>query len=118
MAFGNVKETSDIDLLIVTRHNRIWLGRFFATGLMQLFGMRRRGPLVAGRICLSFFVTEDALNFRNLSLEPEDIYLPYWISTLEPLVGDNVYRNLMNQNRWIEEILPNFNFLPHRHQIG
>jgi len=50
-------------------------------------------------------VTEEAMDLKNIALKPYDIYLAYWLKTLEPIAGDyEVYQKLMNLNRpWLKD---------------
>lgn len=100
-----VDENSDIDLFVVTKKNRMFLTRLFLTLLTSLFGVRRHGKKVARRFCLSFYITEDALDLRSIALEPYDIYLAYWIKTLEPVAGDyETYQNFLRTNApWMSD---------------
>lgn len=104
LAYNNASETSDIDLFIVVKPGRLWLARFLVTVLLQFFGVRRHGDKIAGRFCLSFFVTDDALNLGTLNLKPEDPYLAYWVKTLAPVYGRKAYQYFQTLNRpWLRE---------------
>lgn len=109
-----VSEDSDIDLLVVTQKNRLFLARFCLTALTSLFGVRRHGNKSKDRFCLSFYVSEERLNFKELALEPYDIYLAYWVKTLEPVSGDySVYEKIMELNQeWLKEYFKTTS--PHR----
>jgi len=98
-------EDSDIDLLVVTKKNRLFLARLCLTILTGLFGVRRHGNKIKDRFCLSFYVSEDHLNFKDLALEPYDIYLAFWIKTLEPIAGDyRIYEKIFEDNHvWLDE---------------
>lgn len=51
------------------------------------------------RFCLSFFITEEAMNFESIRLQPNDPYLDRWIYTLIPLVNKNAtYEHFMEAN--------------------
>lgn len=102
-----VDENSDIDLLIIVKNNRLFIARLFITILSSIFSLRRHDEKIAGRFCLSFYITKDRMNFEALSLKPYDIYLAYWIKTLEPISGEiTTYEVLqeLNQN-WISYYL-------------
>lgn len=106
LAFNNPTKESDIDLFIVAKKGRLFLARTFATILFGLMGVRRHGKKIAGRFCLSFYVTEDALNLESIKQGQEDIYLPYWLLTLKPVYGHAVYDDLIRQNEWIKKYFP------------
>lgn len=114
VAFGNLEKESDIDFLIITEKNRLWFTRVWLTLLTQIFGLRRHGKKVAGRFCLSFFLSSEALNLEELALKsasfpelPQDPYLLYWIRTVKPVIGKQTYLNFQQANTWIEAYLPN-----------
>jgi len=99
LAYDNPTKKSDIDLLVVTKPGRMFTARIFLTTLVHLFGARRFGDKIKGRFCLSFYITEDNLNMEKLAIE-DDIYLAYWIKTLQPVSGDyQTYIDLIDHNR-------------------
>lgn len=59
---------SDLDVLVVVKHGRIWTGRFFLTVLMHVLGVRRHGEHVAGRVCLNHYITDQSLSIPFHSL--------------------------------------------------
>ncbi len=100
-----VDEESDIDLFVVAKKNRLFLARFALTVLTTLFGVRRHGSKTRERFCLSFYVTEDSLDLKKIALEPYDIYLAYWVKTLEPIAGNyESYQKILSLSRpWLTE---------------
>lgn len=108
LALGHAEKESDIDLLIVTRKHRIWTTRFFVTLVLSVLRLRRHGRHVTDRLCLSFYVTEDALDFSHILIDDPDIYFAYWIATLLPLYDpENVEKKIHRQNTWLNLLLPN-----------
>jgi hypothetical protein len=100
LAFGSLKEDSDIDLFIVAKKGRLFLVRSMVTFLFQILGVRRHADKVAGRFCLSFFVDDSSVAFESIALK-NDIYLAYWIKTLRPIVEENGFSSVfLNFNRW------------------
>jgi hypothetical protein len=106
LATNNTDQESDIDLFIVTESGRLFLARTLTTLLFAALGIRRHGNKVAGRFCLSFFVSEDSLNLENIKIGQEDIYLPFWILTMRPLFGEETYLKVITENRWIQRFFP------------
>lgn len=103
----NLKEYSDIDLLIITKKGYIWTGRFFVTLVLQLLSLRRHGNKIKNRACLSFYITDDSLDLSKVSYE-EDIHFYYWIANIIPIFDNNIYNKFIEANKWILEFIPNF----------
>lgn len=104
LSYHNASEKSDIDLLIVTTPGRLWTARILLTLLLQFFGVRRHGDKIAGRFCLSFFITTERLNFEPIELSPVDPYLAYWMTLLAPIEGREIFAELREKNKkWLSE---------------
>lgn len=99
VALGTADRHSDIDLLIITAPGRLWTARVGCTVLLHLFGVRRHHHKVAGRFCLSFFITETALDFSRIALSPHDPYLAFWIASLVPVFGRDAFQSLAQANQ-------------------
>ncbi len=102
LAFDNVKETSDLDVLVIAAPGRVWTVRFLLTVLLDLFGLRRRpqGP-TRDRVCLNHYLSADALAFPYRSL-----YTALEYARLVPLLGQEVCWAFRAANRsWMEEYL-------------
>lgn len=107
-ALNNQKQTSDIDVFIITSKKRIWSTRAIITFLTWLRGEWRHGKKIANRFCLSFYITEDNLNLSFMRREPYDIYLIYWIATLAFVKDDGEQERFFEANAWVKDYLPNF----------
>ena len=91
----NLKEDSDIDFFIVTEDKQIWLTRFFCASIAKLLGLRPRPEKSRDKICLSFYVSDKAMDLKNLmfnysGVDNKDIYFIYWLAGLTPIfeIGD------------------------------
>jgi len=104
---NNSKKDSDIDLFIVTSKNRMYLARFFITLVLSLMRLRRHGEKVVDRLCLSFYTTEDNLDFEKIKIGHDDIYLVYWIANIFPIYDRGGYEKFLSNNIWIKKYLPN-----------
>lgn len=100
LAFSKVDDESDIDLFIVAKKGRLFIVRTLVTIALHLAGVRRHGNKIAGRFCLSFFVDDSALDFRDLAID-RDIYLAFWIFTMRPIIDDGIYDEIIAANSWI-----------------
>ena len=90
---------SDIDLFIITRKNRLWSVRIFLTLILSILGQRKTTKKHAGKFCLSFFITEDALSLEHIAIE-NDVYLEYWVETLKPILNRNkCFEKFMKKNK-------------------
>ncbi len=106
LARSNARPESDIDLYLVAAPGRIWSTRLVVTGLAVLLGVRPTETESADRICLSFFVTSDALNLRSLAIE-DDVYLAHWLHELYPVYDEaGIARRAYVENGWLRDVLP------------
>lgn len=109
LAFSNAKESSDIDLFIITKKNHVWSSRFFSAGLISLLRLRPEKNKTKNTICLSFFTDENNLNFEKLQCLPNDIYLKYWLTQVFPVYDENNYwQKFIQANNWVKNSLPNW----------
>ena len=103
LAMNACHEWSDIDLFVITKKNRLWTARIFLTLVLAIKGERKTKNQHAGKFCLSFFITEDALSLKSIALK-NDIYLSYWIQTLKPVINrSRCFQRFMEENsKWLE----------------
>ncbi len=103
LAYNNPSEQSDIDLFIVVKPGRMWLARLLITAILHFYGVRRYGNKVAGRFCLSFFVTSENVSMNDFQLGEEDPYLAYWTKNLRPIFGHQTYHDFREENQeWLK----------------
>ncbi len=114
LALGLPSEKSDIDVVVLTKPNRLWTARFFLNLWFLLLGQRRRRKFRKdpARFCLSYFVDLKKANLKFLKLR-EDPLLIYWLATLAPLVGTPACYYFWHKNDWTKTHLPNL-FLPQK----
>ncbi len=110
--YATKEKWSDIDLFIITEKNKLWFVRILVTFIFQILWVRRYKNNIKHRFCLSFFITENAMDFSKIAIE-NDIYLYYWIYYLKPILNkNNTYEQFINTNKtlWIiAHILPEDN---------
>jgi len=97
-ALGQARDGSDIDFFIIVRQGAIWRTRFFSALPFKLLGLRPGDKQSTDPVCLSFFVTDQALNLSHLTLEQDDPYFRYWLLNLLPLTDDGVLGSLWRAN--------------------
>ncbi|HNV12654.1 MAG TPA: hypothetical protein PK686_01875 [bacterium] len=104
----NLSNEGDIDLLVVSSKNRIWLTRFFCAGLAKIMNIRPSQENKKDKICLSFYLSEENLNLEKYMYNQDDFYFIYWILGLEIILDkDNILKNILNNNLWLKKYLPN-----------
>lgn len=105
LAMNNVQENDDIDFIVLTARNRLWLTRGATVIFLLLLGKYRRGKKVKNMICPNIFLTEDNLavpqNERNL-------YSAHEVAQVKMLwEKDNLYHKFLLSNNWVLKFLPN-----------
>jgi len=109
LAMKNTENKSDLDLLVVLKSGRIWIGRTLVTAFLHLAGKRRYAGKIKDRVCLNHFMTEDALDLEN---ERKSLAVAlfsageYYFS--RALFGQDVFFQFQTNNGWIEKFHPNF----------
>jgi len=122
MGAQNLKDQGDIDFFIITEAKRVWLTRFFCVATAKVLGLRPKPGGKKDKICLSFFIGENAMELGGLMLRQDsigrlrslqndnyDVYFIYWLAGLTPIydVG-GVYDKLIAVNGWLNKCLPNW----------
>ncbi len=120
LAYENTTENSDIDLVIITKKNRIWSARFFSALLMKLLNRRPTATNHKNKICLSFFLAEDQLSLKDF-YKTGDIHFQYWLKQWQPVFDPENYLEkfwLVNSN--IKKLTANFqpNKISDRRSVG
>jgi len=95
---GNPLKESDIDLLIVVKHGRIWTARAILTFFALVFGAYRQTGRTQNRLCLNHYLTD-----KSLSVDFGNLYKAEEYLNLLPLAGDlNIYREFFKKNSWMK----------------
>lgn len=103
VAMKNAEKSSDLDLLIVLKHGRIFTGRFLVTLATHLLGKRRYGKKIKDRICLNYFITTKSLEISN-----KDLFASAEYFFARPVFGFKVFRKFQMKNDWIKKYRPNY----------
>jgi hypothetical protein len=99
LGFYNLRSESDIDFFIIVRPGKIWLSRWYCTGLAKLLGSRPTAQNKEDKICLSFYLSSDRLNLDDLFLSGDDPYFDYWRRNLIPLYNKkDTFANFLRAN--------------------
>ncbi len=104
----NLKEGSDLDLLIITKNNRIWFSRFFCVLIAKVLNRRPNKRTKKDKICLSFYIDDMSLNLESHLYNSDDRYFIYWLANLEPLFfRPGILEHFYHNNAWLNKYLPN-----------
>ena len=100
MVTGTFRPESDIDLYIVTKDGHLFLGRFLATVVIRLTGLKIRPGKEAGMICANRFAIE---SFTEIT--PHDMYHDRVFHNLIPLFAQGAsYEKYRRANRWMHDV--------------
>lgn len=102
VAVWNARPGADIDLLVVTLPNTLWLTRAAVVGLLKVTGQYRSTESVADRICTNIF-----LDTRNLKVSEKNLYTAH-----EVLQAECLFDRQAVEWRWIQENIWAADFLP------
>ncbi|MBI4120109.1 MAG: hypothetical protein HY454_01455 [Parcubacteria group bacterium] len=104
LALSSCDELSDLDVLVVTKHGRIWLTRFLITVWLSWLGVRRKPEqkIAPDKICLNHYITD-----KSLRIPFESIYNAQNYVNLRPvLVRDwKVIEKFKEENNWINKFV-------------
>lgn len=111
LGLANAKEDSDIDLFVVTSPGAVWITRFIVVSVLASLRMRPDGQTHRDRVCMSFFVDEDAMDLSRLRIDDDDMGFLYFVSTFLPVydagrAGNGVAERFFSSNGWVRERLP------------
>jgi hypothetical protein len=96
LAMGNVQNNADIDYLIVTANDHLWVCRAFVIALVRLAAQRNI------ELCPNYFISERALLFPE-----QNLYAAHELAQMIPLYGMPIYDQMRQLNQWTEAFLPN-----------
>jgi hypothetical protein len=96
IAHLNLEGSGDLDLFIVTRGRRVWSTTVAVLVLAKLMGLRRI-------VCANFVIADS-----RLVLEQQDLFTASQVIHLKPLVGRDVFLQLLEKNPFVFRFYPNF----------
>lgn len=95
---GVASKGSDIDFVVVTKEQRLWIARTLLTLFKKLFLFNRKRFF-----CINHFMSE-----HHLRADVRNMYSAIEVATAQPLANDAVYSRFILSNLWILEYFPNW----------
>lgn len=109
LTLNNAKPSSDFDLLIITKTNRLWSARILIMTVLSIIAKRRHQDRTKDKFCLNCYLTENHLKIekrakaRNLHSAQE-----YGRIILLLEKKRNLYRQFLEKNFWLKNFLSNY----------
>jgi hypothetical protein len=97
---GVASKSSDIDFFIVTSVNRVWVVRTLCATFKRIFLFNQK----------KFFCYNHIVSEQKLEVAERNIYTATEIVTLKPLTNNNLFDEVLQENSWTKEFLPNWQF--------
>ncbi|HWY79633.1 MAG TPA: hypothetical protein VNW29_04715 [Candidatus Sulfotelmatobacter sp.] len=107
LAVENVTAHDDIDLVIITKKETLFMTRLLIIATLEKLGLRRfrNQKNTADTICTNLLFDETALSWFGKN---QDIYTAREIAQIKPLFErKGVYQKFLTANIWIKRFVPN-----------
>lgn len=105
VAIDNAKVDDDIDLMIITKDNTLWLTRALIVIVLKIFGWRRGGGVIKDRICDNLYLDQSALLIPKTK---QNLYTAHEVLQIKPVIDRRqTYQHFVNSNSWTKNYLAN-----------
>lgn len=90
--------TSDLDFMLVTAKNRLWISRTLLMLFKKIFFLNSYKFF-----CINYYITED-----NLVINERNIFTATEIATIKATYNTELLNEFIKQNDWVKEYFPNY----------
>ena len=108
LAMNNAGKNSDIDLMIITKSNTLWLTRLCVYCILITTSYILRKPRIKNErdaLCLNMWLDENDLIWDKAD---RNLYTAHEIAQIVPLVNKNkTHEKFLWQNKWVLDFWPN-----------
>ncbi len=101
LAVGAADDSADVDLFLVVEDGRLWLTRAMCMGIVRVAALGRL------RLCPNYLLAESALRLQDRSL-----FTAHELVQMVPTRASAAHAELLRQNGWFREFLPNSQPMP------
>lgn len=106
VAAYNAVKNDDIDVIIITQKNRVWITRAFVFLILKITSLYAQGKDRNQKICCNLFVDEGAMKWNE---EKQNIYIAREIIGMIPLINrEDTYHKFLKENEWVFDHFKNF----------
>jgi len=106
LAMNNANKNSDIDIIIITQKNTLWITRLLTYLYARLKKLNLRKPnnkSQKDKLCLNIWLDES-----DLVIKKQNIYTAHELAQIVPLLNrGETYQKLLYQNKWLLDYWPN-----------
>lgn len=104
LAVGNSGEKDDLDLIIITSPQRLWLTRLLVVVFLKICGVYWEPHKNQGKFCPNVWLSRDDLTFKK-----QTAYLAHEITqTVPTYVRNSAYQDFIEKNHWVYKFFPNW----------
>ncbi|MBI5126909.1 hypothetical protein HZA76_00425 [Candidatus Roizmanbacteria bacterium] len=107
----NADLDDDIDLFIITKKQRLFTGRFLATIIAFIIGLKRPLGLkkASNKVCLNLFFDEGNLKIPKFK---QSKFVGHEVLQMKPIINkDYTYERFLYENRWVVRFFPNTSWI-------
>ena len=106
VAAYNPADDSDIDVIIISAKNRLWITRLFCTLILKVLNKFPNVDGERGKICTNLYMDESKMAWEE---NGRNLYIAHDIVLMNPIIDKkNTYVKFLNMNRWVLDFLSNF----------
>lgn len=106
LALGNADAKSDIDLLVITRPNRLYFVRSVIIVLFRILGVYKTQAKISEQFCFGYYLTTSNMDISRV--EGQDNFLAFWFASHIPILGMPAHEKFLRSNTWIYKYFPNY----------
>lgn len=97
----------DIDLIIITRQNTLWVTRIVLLVTLEVLNLRRKktDKTAKNKICPNLIFDETVLSWNSAK---RDVYTAHEILNILPMYNkNNTYERFLSANKWVKNLYAN-----------